>query len=407
MKTYTKKLCLSFVLCSVCTFINLNHCSAQWIQTLYKGAYVENMAVSNLNIFVATTGGGIYRSTNNGIDWTQTSLDSGFIKDIAANGNKIFVARGYEVYVSTNNGNNWSTALSNTFGQVTCFLINGSDIFAGTTSRVYRSTNNGINWVQTTQFGRNVLTLAISGSHIYAGTYQYGVYVTTNNGINWSQTSLNNQDILSLATIGSHIFAGTSLNGIYLSTNYGESWEPIGFNNECSIYSLAIQNSHVFASVGSISTMFGGVYLTTNNGVNWIVKNQGLDQTTNPMGPLLIANNYIFVGKQNIIWRRTYNEIINIKTISTEVPTEYNLSQNYPNPFNPSTTIEFSIKEKSNVTLKIFDVNGKKIETLVNNQLGIGSYKYDFNAQNLASGIYFYQLETNKFLDTKRMVLVK
>ncbi|MFH1042242.1 MAG: T9SS type A sorting domain-containing protein [bacterium] len=86
---------------------------------------------------------------------------------------------------------------------------------------------------------------------------------------------------------------------------------------------------------------------------------------------------------------------------------KYTLNQNYPNPFNPSTTFSFSLPEKEFVTLKIYDVLGKEITTLVNEELNAGSYKNDWNATNLSSGIYFYRLQAGKFSETKKLMLVK
>jgi len=89
-------------------------------------------------------------------------------------------------------------------------------------------------------------------------------------------------------------------------------------------------------------------------------------------------------------------------------PESFSLSQNFPNPFNPETIIRFNIGAKSNVSLKIFDVNGKEILEAVNDQMNEGSYEYKFNGLNLPSGIYFYSLSADGvLLDTKRMILLK
>ncbi|MBK8553322.1 MAG: T9SS type A sorting domain-containing protein [Ignavibacteria bacterium] len=94
-------------------------------------------------------------------------------------------------------------------------------------------------------------------------------------------------------------------------------------------------------------------------------------------------------------------------------PAEYKLEQNYPNPFNPTTKINFSIPKQGNVTLKIYDVLGKQVLTLINEIKQIGNYEVEFNARqhgqdiNLASGIYFYRIESREFTDIKRMILIK
>ncbi len=93
--------------------------------------------------------------------------------------------------------------------------------------------------------------------------------------------------------------------------------------------------------------------------------------------------------------------------ISVNAPTEYSLEQNYPNPFNPSTTISYSIKEKGFVNLKVFDVLGNEVKTLVNEEQEAGKYQFEFNAVSFASGIYFYSLQAGDFVSTKKMILLK
>jgi hypothetical protein len=88
-------------------------------------------------------------------------------------------------------------------------------------------------------------------------------------------------------------------------------------------------------------------------------------------------------------------------------PLSYNLSQNYPNPFNPATSIKFSIAEKGNVTLNVFDVNGRKVAELFNGQKESGNYIINFDASKLSSGVYFYQLRSAGFFQSRKMILMK
>jgi len=99
--------------------------------------------------------------------------------------------------------------------------------------------------------------------------------------------------------------------------------------------------------------------------------------------------------------------LVSVSNTTNESPKKFKLNQNYPNPFNPSTTISFSIPEASFVSLKIFNSLGEEIATLVSKELNIGNYKYDWEATGLTSGIYFYKLQTNNFIETKKMILIK
>ena len=99
---------------------------------------------------------------------------------------------------------------------------------------------------------------------------------------------------------------------------------------------------------------------------------------------------------------------IGVKTISNEIPEIYSLAQNYPNPFNPSTKIKFDMPKNGFVTLKVYDMLGRVVSTLVNNEfITAGEKEITFSGQNLASGIYFYRLETGEFTSTRKMTLVK
>jgi len=98
---------------------------------------------------------------------------------------------------------------------------------------------------------------------------------------------------------------------------------------------------------------------------------------------------------------------IGIKEVKTQVATEFKLGQNYPNPFNPTTNIEFSVQKNNLVTLKVYDITGKLVLTLVNQNLSAGTYNVDFDASRLSSGVYFYTMQAGNFSSTKKMILIK
>ncbi len=100
-------------------------------------------------------------------------------------------------------------------------------------------------------------------------------------------------------------------------------------------------------------------------------------------------------------------EIIGINQITSVVPESFSLEQNYPNPFNPNTIIKFSLTSQNNVLLKIYDVLGNEVKTLLNQKLSPGSYNYEFNANGLSSGVYFYRLQAGNFSEVKKMTLLK
>jgi hypothetical protein len=104
-----------------------------------------------------------------------------------------------------------------------------------------------------------------------------------------------------------------------------------------------------------------------------------------------LYNNFTFVEENTI----------------SEIPIDYNIKQNYPNPFNPKTKIGYSIPQFSNVVVKVFDILGNEIETLVNEEKQTGTYEITWYAENLPSGVYFYRLQAGDFVETKKMVLLR
>jgi hypothetical protein len=100
-------------------------------------------------------------------------------------------------------------------------------------------------------------------------------------------------------------------------------------------------------------------------------------------------------------------EVIGIEPNGNNVPSAFNLEQNYPNPFNPVTNIKLDVPKSANVKVSVFDMLGREIEVLVNEQLNAGSYKVSWNASKYSSGVYFYKIFTSDYTATKKMMLVK
>ena len=129
-------------------------------------------------------------------------------------------------------------------------------------------------------------------------------------------------------------------------------------------------------------------------GVGFSIVATGPADGRNLSGTFLVDNLHL-VGK---------NTTTAINTLKTE-PTGFSLEQNYPNPFQNETTVKFKIPKQQKVTLSIFDVSGKAINVLINETLNPGDYKVNFSAKNLPSGVYYYQLRTGEFLDTKKFII--
>jgi 7,8-dihydropterin-6-yl-methyl-4-(beta-D-ribofuranosyl)aminobenzene 5'-phosphate synthase len=120
------------------------------------------------------------------------------------------------------------------------------------------------------------------------------------------------------------------------------------------------------------------------------------------------GENYVPMGVGQIIQVQSIpTDIKESEVGESQIPQRFKLEQNYPNPFNPTTTIKYSVPKLSFVTIKIYDVLGNEVATLVNEEKAVGAYELNWNATNLPSGVYFYRLQAGDFVETKKMILLK
>jgi len=190
--------------------------------------------------------------------------------------------------------------------------------------------------------------------------------------------------------------------GIIIHTTDGINWfeqtnpDTSTFRTLQRVFFL---NSQEGWAVGTASILH-----TTNGGIEWTVEAEGL--TYNSLaGVHFTSPTNGYVGGQHKTLLK-YGEITSVEN-DEELLTEFSLSQNYPNPFNPSTKIKFTITELRFTILKVYDVLGNEVATLVNEYKSAGEYKVEFSGSELTSGIYFYQLKAGSFIETKKMQLIK
>jgi hypothetical protein len=156
---------------------------------------------------------------------------------------------------------------------------------------------------------------------------------------------------------------------------------------------MSLSTAQTFSASNSITV--GPNFTITNSGNATLISKT---ITMNP-GCLILKG-----GKMKII---SSNTAVGVQTKNSAIPDEFILDQNYPNPFNPSTIIQFSLPKQSFVTLRIYDVLGKEINVLLNDELQPGEYKVKFDAEYLSSGIYFYKLKSKEFNQVRKMMLVR
>lgn len=390
--------------CTAAFLLSFNSLKSQWIpvgEGTALGGDIMALLEYN-NILYAGGTAYLFRSTDEGITWSGHFSQFAFAWSLTQSNGKIYCGLSYTpqtpgVYKSTDNGLNWVlTSLSNK--AIISMASDNSQVLASA-DRIYQSTNEGQTWNAIS----NGLTgyLAKSGSRIYCG--MSGLWVTSDNGVNWNL--INNNAGISVVAEDSLVLFGTQNGEIYRSTDYGQNWLKVFDYPGAYVYCMHKYQQYVFAGTDS------GFFVSTNSGESFYNKNENLGQSR--IQSIMVHNDFIYAANGNYfavpvsVWKRPLQEVINVEINLYELPDYYSLEQNYPNPFNGMTMIKYRIPQRSYVTLKVFDLLGREITTLVNSLEDAGEKSVNFNAGNLASGIYYYKLESEATAQIKKMVLIK
>jgi hypothetical protein len=203
---------------------------------------------------------------------------------------------------------------------------------------------------------------------------------------------------------GTNLFASEDhVGGVYLSTDNGTSWTEAstGLNAYCPC-AFAVSGANLFAG-----TLGDGVFLSTNNGTSWTEVNTGL--TSIYVNALAVSGTNLFAGTGGGgVWRRPLSEMVtSVEGFSTDLPKGFSLDQNYPNPFNPTTKIRFSVGTYGYTSLRVFDLLGREVSTLVNEEMNPGTYSVTWDATGMPSGVYFYRLSAGAVNETKKLLLLR
>jgi len=201
---------------------------------------------------------------------------------------------------------------------------------------------------------------------------------------------------------------GSSLDYFFQEWIYGESYPryTIGWNKTLlsgNLYQVDFNITQTVLSNPPFFTMPLQIKINTTSGDTLVTffndaqtQHFGVEVNGEPQSIVFDPGNWILKG----------NPVITESEVLTS-PTEYTLEQNYPNPFNPATTINYQLPQKEFVTLKIFNILGKEIATLLNEEKDAGEHSITFNAENLNSGVYFYSIKAGNYSSTRKMILLK
>ena len=363
-------------------------------------------------LILKTTDGGTSWSDNLTIPGTVNLFNSVYF----TNENNGWVVDGGGVLMQTiNAGATWDTVLisTNVFFLQIQFINSNNGWITGaednlTGGVILKTSDGGQNWEQIDLGSENIFrSIYFLNQNLGWGTLGQ-IKKTTDSGYSW--TTMNDSsggnsiyfaDEFHGWAVGS---SETGPNGyINRTTDGGITWSRIAGSDIPELQSVTFYDNNIGWAVGwSTSTP---IIKTTDGGVNWFHQECGSITALNSV--FIIDSLTGWVSGNGSILHTTNGGVSSLKETDDLVATNYILNQNYPNPFNPSTKISWQSPVGSWQTLKVYDVLGNEVTTLVDEYKPAGSYEVEWNASNNPSGIYFYRLETEGFTQTRKMVLVK
>lgn len=394
---------------------------SQWSQVGFPNKWITALFVKD-NDILAGSGENIYMSNDNGESWDTIAVLNTFeVFDFESIDETLFAVTSWIcldfcppapcIYRSQNDGITWDSVFVGVSGASSIVKSNGY-IFSDVDGYLYRSEDSGTSWTPITPdsiFSGVGGPLASNEGVLYVSAYHRGLYRTSDNGITWTliNIGLENSIVYSMVINDSTLFVGTGGTGygVYRSNNNGLNWVSIniGLPNNSIVSSLTLSGHNLIAAIGD------SIYLTMNSGENWINVSAGLNlEGYGYVNTLVVMGEYLLAGTNDGIWRRLLSDIVSVdKSDNNNLPMVFRLEGNYPNPFNSGTTIRYSLPRAELVSLKVYDILGQEIAVLINERKLAGKQKFNFSANGLPSGIYFYELQAGGFVETNKMLFLK
>jgi photosystem II stability/assembly factor-like uncharacterized protein len=386
--------------------------------------------VNELIGYISCNNGKILKTTNGGYNWFE--INSGVSNSIICvdfiNPNTgYFGTVGGLILKTIDQGVSFTVTNSETADISRIKFINSNTGFAKSymSSKLLKTTNGGLNWsiiytyvhtlsshIEDMDVTNNqTIYLSVSWSN-YPVSSQTIVLKSTNDGNSFYEIYSSSPCFYRINFINENI--GFISDGCFLRTsNSGNSWETIPFGSGRIKGVYTKNNGDIYAGTPIQYTKRPAIYHSSNLGLNWdtaYINNtvdggiDGIQFVNDSVGYALGC----FIGINCFLFKTTNGGgPMALEYPNNEILVTFSLSQNYPNPFNPSTTIRFDIPKSSHVKIVVYDLLGREIEELVNEERKPGSYEVIWNGNNFSSGVYFYKIISDDFVETKKMVLIK
>ncbi|HEX9655281.1 MAG TPA: YCF48-related protein [Bacteroidota bacterium] len=375
------------------------------LNSVSTAAFDHAIAVGDSGFTLKTTdGGSSWQALNSGVSVTLNGV--WFSPDAQ---HAVTVGNGGTILTTSNGGATWNQRASGVFSDLRAvdFSSNSVGTAVGVDGIIIRTTNGGVNWSAqtsgTTAFLNSVSllddNLGIVGISNFIGDK---LLQTTNGGTAWSAAGSSiNGLVFAVSVLSSDNWVTGSSYRIYRTIDAGVTWTG-------HVNPTGTRRGMAFPDPNSGWVVGRGISITRDNGLTW---NDQLVPTQFALHSISMwdTSRGVAVGEVGTILR-TMNGgtlVVEVRQRGPDIPVEFLLDQNYPNPFNPSTTIRYEMPFSGHVRLSVYNILGQEITTLVNEEQNAGYQSVVWKAGNVASGVYFYRLQSASFVQTRKMLLLR
>jgi photosystem II stability/assembly factor-like uncharacterized protein len=407
--------------------------SAQWIERknglpesfkVISGSVIE--PIDSLTAYVTIRDDKFYKTTDAGLNWNEVSSLSYpshiRVQDMsAANEDSIWICGNSGdttlIYATFNGGESWEQQYLNTGGRYLYFI----EIFSRENAMamgcaysdvplpVVQTTNVGEDWIEKNteylihDYGEaNCISMVNMETAFFQKKWST-LYKSTDGGTTWDSVYTPHSGESVNFYNEQFGLLGTTFGRIHSTVDGGTTWEEIsnlGLNSVKCIEFLPGTPNRIWVSVAQ------NLFFSEDSGRTWFEYSIDGDFLSYDID--FVDDQHGWIMAENMVYYtetgdRIVSDLVNI----INVPLDFKLSQNYPNPFNPTTQIEYSLPKSEHVKIFIYNTIGQKVRTLENGVVSAGLHEVIINAQDLASGIYYYRIEAGKFHDVKKMILLK
>jgi len=401
--------------------LGVDNCKSQWIQQV-TGTTGDLRGISflNENTGYVCGSGTILKTTNGGTNWINVNtinLLKPFTKIQAIDENIVYcVGSFYTIIKSTNSGINWSILRNGPsgtgFSLFALYFINSLTGWIGgqdNTPYIFKTTNGGETFdsIPTINLNQRVQDFYFINANTGLGCNDLGkVRKTTNGGLNWNNVNISIGTYLlnfrNFSFINSSTgFTCTDDRKVFRTTDFGDNWDSLSY----------IPNTYPSINYICFSTVSKGwaagsgfdVFHTTNGGLNWYTQGGG------GCIQIFFVNDSVGYKTGNIgLLHKTTNGGVTTYVANQEIVIQnFNLRNVYPNPFNSQTKITYNIFKNDYYTLELYNALGRREIILFSGKQNAGEYKYNFNASNMTSGVYFLKLSNASNSNVKKLILMK